>query len=145
MSAYNTSAPVAQSTWTVTANLGRANRNPPTSKPSPKTSPIRTRIKGLIRPRSKEYFRAKPTPKNRANPPTQANILTPRKRSQSKMGETGEAGWGAGAVSSDCPAAASSAFKTGKRGGNPAGSVSKSGNGEGVTGGTAAWATNNGD
>src|SRR5271169_3366773 len=55
---------------------------PPTSRPTPRTYPIATRISGLTRLLSKEYFTKNARPRNSANPPIHANNFTPMNCSQ---------------------------------------------------------------
>src|SRR6185312_10975037 len=50
-----------------------------------------TRSSGGIRLCSNEYFTKKATPRNKANPPTQANIFAPMNCSQSILREGGAA------------------------------------------------------
>src|SRR5437660_2712202 len=75
-------------------------------------NPNATRISGEIRFLSNEYLTKKATPRNSANPPTQANILTPMNCSQL-------------------------IFATGSSGGRLiGGSLDTAGAGEGIGGGT---------
>src|SRR5271169_2638962 len=55
---------------------------PPTSRPTPRTYPIATRISGLTKLLSKEYFTKNARPRNSAKPPIHANSFTPMNCSQ---------------------------------------------------------------
>src|SRR5205085_8596700 len=63
-------------------------------RPRPSTVPIATRMAGVMRLLSKEYFTRKTIPRKRTNPPIQAKSFTPRNASQS----IGFGGGGGGAV-----------------------------------------------
>src|ERR1700687_3879688 len=69
---------------------------PPTSRPSPARNPMATRNAGGTRLLSNEYLTKNATPRNIANPPSQAKPLTPMNCSQLICG----AGWrnGSGAM-----------------------------------------------
>ena len=58
------------------------------------SAPITTRMKGVIRLFSNEYFTMKTTPRKRTKPPIQAKSFTPRNASQSIAGFGAEAGRG---------------------------------------------------
>src|SRR5436190_8958994 len=67
--------------------------------------PIATRIAGVIKLFSKEYFTRKTIPRKRTNPPIQAKSFTPKNASQSNGfagggGATGGGGGGGGGTSS---------------------------------------------
>src|SRR3954453_1906498 len=67
---------------------------------TPTTVPIKTRMAGVIRLFSKEYFTRKTMRRKRTKPPIQANNFTPKNASQSKgfagTGGGGAAGGGGG-------------------------------------------------
>src|SRR3954462_12729389 len=68
---------------------------------TPTTVPIKTRMAGVIRLFSNEYFTRKTIPRKRTKPPIQANNFTPKRASQSKglEGTAGGRGMGGGAAS----------------------------------------------
>src|SRR3954471_1601385 len=66
-------------------------------RPRPSTVPMATRMAGVTRLLSKEYFTRKTIPRKRTNPPIQAKSFTPRNASQS-IGFRGGAGGGGGTV-----------------------------------------------
>src|SRR3954452_14965178 len=90
---------------------------------TPTTVPIKTRMAGVIRLFSKEYFTRKTMPRKRTKPPIQANNFTPKNASQSK----GFAGTGGG----------------GAAGGGGAGGLGGGGGGGGDAA-KAGWATTTG-
>jgi len=63
----------------------------------PTTVPIATRIAGVMRLFSKEYFTRKTIPRNRTKPPIQAKSFTPKNASQSN-GFGGGGGTGGGTL-----------------------------------------------
>src|ERR1017187_106762 len=82
MFAYSTSTPVADKVWPSTEYSRPASTRPPTKRPTPITYPIATRISGLTKLLSKEYFTKNARPRNSANPPIHANNFTPMNCSQ---------------------------------------------------------------
>src|ERR1700731_3905658 len=64
-------------------------------RPIPRTVPIATRMAGVMRLFSKEYFTRNTIPRKRTNPPIQAKSFTPKNASQSK-GLDGGGGTGGG-------------------------------------------------
>src|SRR6476660_8695816 len=64
-------------------------------RPSPRTVPITTRIAGVMRLFSNEYFTRNTIPRKRTNPPIQAKSFTPKNASQSN-GLDGTRGGGGG-------------------------------------------------
>src|ERR1700704_2377914 len=64
--------------------------------PRPSAVPIATRIVGVMRLFSKEYFTRNTIPRKRTNPPIQAKSFTPKNASQSN-GLAGGGGIGGGA------------------------------------------------
>src|SRR4051812_1957114 len=64
-------------------------------RPMPRTVPMVTRIAGVMRLFSKEYFTRNTIPRKRTNPPIQANSFTPKNASQSN-GLAGGGGTGGG-------------------------------------------------
>src|SRR5688572_26871992 len=66
-------------------------------RPTPSTMPIATRMAGVMRLFSKEYFTRKTIPRNRTKPPIQAKSFTPRNASQS-IGLPGGGGGGGGGL-----------------------------------------------
>src|SRR5947209_17649249 len=73
---------------------------------SPMTVPITTRIAGVMRLFSNEYFTRKTIPRKRTKPPIQANNFTPKKASQSNgfEGTGGGRGIGGGGGTGGCGA-----------------------------------------
>src|SRR2546423_10771769 len=65
------------------------------TRPRPTTVPMATRIAGVMKLFSKEYFTRKTIPRKRTNPPIQAKSFTPKNASQSK-GFGGGGGTGGG-------------------------------------------------
>src|SRR5205807_435377 len=63
-------------------------------RPRPTTVPIATRIAGVMRLFSKEYFTRNTIPRKRTNPPIQANSFTPKNASQSNGFAGGDGGGG---------------------------------------------------
>src|SRR5205807_3844988 len=61
-------------------------------RPRPTTVPIATRIAGVMRLFSKEYFTRNTIPRKRTNPPIQAKSFTPKNASQSNGLEGGGGG-----------------------------------------------------
>src|SRR5947207_9698683 len=101
----------------------------------PTRVPIATRIAGVIKLFSKEYFTRNTIPRKRTNPPIQAKSFTPKNASQSK----GFAGGGGGGETKGTPGG-----ETGGGGGRSG----RGGIGGGVgisgsltTGATADWTT----
>src|SRR3954469_18700106 len=84
--------PVAQRLCPETRKFRAAVSQPVTTRPRPRTVPINTRIAGVIRLFSNEYFTRKTIPRKRTKPPIQANNFTPKNASQSN----GLAGTGGG-------------------------------------------------
>src|SRR4051812_41307650 len=118
---YRTRMPVAQRLCPETRKFRAAVNQPVTMRPRPRTVPITTRIAGVMRLFSKEYFTRNTIPRKRTNPPIQAKSLTPKNASQSN----GFAGTGGG----------------GTRGGtsrNGGGGDAGAGGGGGAPGGRAA-------
>src|ERR1700674_4067790 len=69
-------------------------------RPIPRTVPIATRMAGVMRLFSKEYFTRKTIPRKRTKPPIQAKSFTPKNASQSIGGRGGgAAGFGGGGSS----------------------------------------------
>ena len=66
-----------------------------TMRAIPTAVPITTRMAGVMRLFSKEYFTRKTIPRKRTKPPIQAKSFTPKKASQSK-GFGGGGGTGGG-------------------------------------------------
>src|ERR1041384_123785 len=60
--------------------------SPPINRPAPVTYPMATRISGVMRLFSNEYFTKNATPRNSASPPIHANNFTPMNCSQSIAG-----------------------------------------------------------
>src|SRR5215212_639022 len=87
--------PVAQRLWPETRKFRAAVNQPVTMRPRPSTVPIATRIAGVIRLFSKEYFTRNTIPRKRTNPPIQAKSFTPKNASQSN-GFAGTGGGGGG-------------------------------------------------
>src|ERR1044071_5083204 len=81
--------PVAHNVCAVMKFFLRFNETPPPTSAIPARNPIATRSSGGIRLCSKEYFTKKATPRNKANPPIQANIFAPMNCSQSILREDG--------------------------------------------------------
>src|SRR5450755_3163865 len=69
---------------------------------SPTTVPITTRIPGVMRLFSKEYFTRKMMPRKRTKPPIHAKSLTPRNASQSIADRAGR-GAGGGFIGGGSP------------------------------------------
>src|SRR5436190_18145403 len=63
---------------------------------SPMTVPITTRIAGVMRLFSNEYFTRNTIPRKRTNPPIQAKSFTPKNASQSNGLDGGGGGIGGG-------------------------------------------------
>src|SRR5438105_15879756 len=63
-------------------------------RPRPTTVQIATRIAGVMRLFSKEYFTRNTIPRKRTNPPIQANSFTPKNASQSNGFAGGDGGGG---------------------------------------------------
>src|SRR5438105_4752567 len=63
-------------------------------RPRPTTVPIATRIAGVMRLFSKEYFTRNTIPRKRTNPPIQAKSFTPKNASQSNGFAGGDGGTG---------------------------------------------------
>src|ERR1044071_8864234 len=63
-------------------------------RPRPTAVPITTRIPGVMRLFSKEYFTRKTIPRKRTKPPIHAKSLIPRNASQSIAGRAGGGGGG---------------------------------------------------
>src|SRR5437763_13988209 len=64
--------------------------------PRPTTVPIATRIAGVMRLFSKEYFTRNTIPRKRTNPPIQAKSFTPKNASQSNGFASGGGDTGGG-------------------------------------------------
>src|ERR1017187_2731915 len=96
MFAYNASTPVAHKVWPSTEYSRLTNTRPPTKSPTPRTYPMATRISGLTKLLSKEYFTKNARPRNSANPPIHANNFTPMNCSQLIDGRVTGTGRGAG-------------------------------------------------
>src|SRR5579859_153466 len=84
--------PVAHNVCESAVKFFRDIATPPTSRPRPTRNPIATRSSGETRLLSNEYLTKKATPRNRANPPSQAKPLTPMNCSQLIFGT----GWRSG-------------------------------------------------
>src|SRR3954454_15825466 len=82
----------------------------------PMAVPIATRIAGVMRLFSKEYFTRKTIPRKSTNPPIQAKSFTPKNASQSN----GFAGTG-GAAGGRCSGGGGGGTSVGGGGGAPAG------------------------
>src|ERR1039458_8639064 len=82
MFAYSTSTPVALKVWPSTEYPRPASTRPPTKRLTPITYPIATRISGLTKLLSNEYFTKNARPRNNARPPIHANNFTPMNCSQ---------------------------------------------------------------
>src|ERR1017187_400129 len=114
MFAYSTSTPVADKVWPSTEYSRPASTRPPTKRPTPITYPIATRISGLTKLLSKEYFTKNARPRNSANPPIHANSFTPMNCSQLMDGKLAGGVRGAGCAltggktSQDAPGASHS-------------------------------------
>src|SRR6476619_2884749 len=65
-------------------------------RPTPMTVPIATRIAGVMRLFSKEYFTRNTIPRKRTNPPIHAKSFTPKNASQSNGLDGGGGGIGGG-------------------------------------------------
>src|SRR5579863_2550633 len=78
--------PVAHRVCESTGYCLRDINTPPTSRPRPARNPIVTRNTGGTRLLSNEYLTKNTTPRNSANPPTQAKPFTPTNCSQSIWG-----------------------------------------------------------
>src|SRR5947207_5015175 len=81
--------PVAHNVCAVMTFSLRFNNTPPPTSAIPAKNPIATRSSGGIRLCSNEYFTKKATPRNKANPPIQANIFAPMNCSQSILRDGG--------------------------------------------------------
>src|SRR5215212_1836042 len=84
--------PVAQRLWPETRKFRAAVNQPVTIRARPTTVPMATRIAGVMRLFSNEYFTRNTIPRKRTNPPIQAKSFTPKNASQSN----GLAGTGGG-------------------------------------------------
>src|SRR4029077_6722396 len=71
-------------------------------RPTPTTVPIITRIPGVMRLFSKEYFTRKTIPRKRTKPPIHAKSLIPRNASQSIAARAGRGG-GGGSIGGGSP------------------------------------------
>src|SRR5438067_3527760 len=91
-------------------------------RPIPRTVPIATRMAGVMRLFSKEYFTRNTIPRKRTKPPIQAKSLTPKNASQS-IGGRGGAGGLAGGVSRGVIRGAAGAGIVGGNGGGTTGEV----------------------
>src|SRR3954452_20871869 len=80
---YKTRMPVAQRLCPETRKFRAAVSQPVTMRPRPITVPITTRIAGVMRLFSNEYFTRNTIPRKRTNPPIQAKSFTPKNASQS--------------------------------------------------------------
>src|SRR5437588_4569895 len=95
-------------------------------RPIPRTVPIATRIAGVMRLFSKEYFTRNTIPRKRTKPPIQAKSLTPKNASQS-MGGRGGAGCFGGGPSRGVIRGATSAGIVGGNGGGATGEAARVG------------------
>src|SRR5437762_5021835 len=95
---YRTRMPVAQRLCPETRKFRAAVNQPVTMRTSPMTVPITTRIAGVMRLFSNEYFTRNTIPRKRTNPPIHAKSFTPKNASQSNGldGGGGDIGGGGG-------------------------------------------------
>src|ERR1044071_822723 len=96
-------------------------------RPRPTAVPITTRIPGVMRLFSKEYFTRKTIPRKRTKPPIHAKSVIPRNASQSIAGRAGGGGGG------------------GSIGGSLTGSLGKAGFGISACGGKGGGTENKGE
>src|SRR5438552_19150541 len=93
-------------------------------RPSPTTVPVTTRIPGVMRLLSKEYFTRNTIPRKRTKPPIQAKSLTPKNASQSIATRAGRGrGGGLGGGGSTAGALANAGCGTDDRGGSGGGTA----------------------
>src|SRR3954471_9783686 len=105
----------------------------------PITVPIRTRIAGVMRLFSNEYFTRKTIPRKRTNPPIQAKSFTPKNASQSNGfvgGGGGTRGGGGGGGGTSSRAAGTCGI-----GGGGGGGIGATGGTAGLTNGAGAGTT----